>query len=174
MGISMGGVLTPRAAAFEHRPKVYVANPGVVSWYDVVNVTIAPLVGGADGLALIDSDPAAFNKKMNDLMAQSSFLKWGMDDTFWKHGVKTPVDLMLDLRKYDNSAIAGDIRSKMLLLHGEADEWAQIDELKKLMTAPTDIIRFDGTFAGQLHCQTGAWSILSHRLYNWLDENLKA
>tara|TARA_B110000503_G_scaffold133727_2_gene211695 strand:- start:431 stop:1789 length:1359 start_codon:yes stop_codon:yes gene_type:complete len=173
MGLSMGGVLAPRAAAFEHRPKVYVANPGVVSWLDVVNVTIAPLVGGEEGLKLIDSDPAAFDKIMNDLIAQSSFLQWGMDDTYWKQGVKTPVELMLELRKYDNTDVAANIRSKMLLMHGEADLWGQVDELKKMSGGPTDIVRFGGDYAGQLHCQTGAWSILNHKLYNWLDENLK-
>jgi len=174
MGLSMGGVLAPRAAAFEHRPKVYVANPGVVSWLDVVNVTIAPLVGGEEGLKLIDSDPVAFDKIMNDLIAQSSFLQWGMDDTYWKQGVKAPAELMVELRKYDSTSVAGNIRSKMLLLHGEADLWSQVEKLKKLSGGPTDIIRFDGEYAGQLHCQTGSWSIMSHKLYNWLDENLKA
>lgn len=173
MGLSMGGVLAPRAAAFEHRPKVYVANPGVVSWLDVVNVTIAPLVGGQSGLDLIDSDPAAFDKIMNDLIAQSSFMKWGMEDTYWKQGVHSPAALMIELRKYDNASVAKNIRSKMLLLHGEADLWGQVDKLKKISGGPTDIVRFDGEYAGQLHCQTGAWSILTHKLYNWLDENLK-
>lgn len=36
MGISMGGSLAPRAAAFEKRIKVCVSNPGVLSWPDII------------------------------------------------------------------------------------------------------------------------------------------
>lgn len=171
MGLSMGGVLAPRAAAFEHRPKVYIANPGVVSWAEIMNEFIEN-IAGADAPKLVDSDPAAFNLLISGLMEKAPMLKWAMEDSYWKHGVKTPAELMLDVRKYDNSATLKNIRSKILLIDGEADEWSQSAAMHKLLKVPTDLIRFTAQDTGLLHCQTAASAILNHRLYNWLDENL--
>ncbi len=173
MGISMGGFLVTRAAAFEYRPKVYVANPGVVNWAQVIEVTFEQLTG-PEGLKLVDTDPEAFDQLIYGLMKQIPLIEWGMDDMYWKHGAKTPTEVMLELRKYNNSVVVSQIRSKMLLLHGDADEWSQVEELQKSLKSRSDLVRFTAEEAGQLHCQTAAWGIHVHKLYNWLDENLKA
>lgn len=171
MGLSMGGVLAPRAAAFEHRPKVYIANPGVISWAEIMNEFIAE-IAGPDALSLVDSDPEAFNLRISRLMLKIPMLDWAMRDSFWKHGVATPAALMLDVRKYDNSATLKNIQSKMLLIDGEADDWSQSAAMHKLLPTSADIIRFTADDTGLLHCQTAASAILNHRLYNWLDDNL--
>lgn len=172
MGLSMGGYLSPRAACFEHRPKVYVANPPVVNWAEVTEITIRKLVGD-DGVALVDTDPAAFDTLIYELGKQSPLIEWGMADTVWKHGVKSPSEVMIELRRYDISDEVKNIQSKMLLIHSVADEWAQVEKMQALLPQPADLILFTLESSGQLHCQTGAWSILCERLYNWLDDNLK-
>jgi pimeloyl-ACP methyl ester carboxylesterase len=173
MGLSMGGFLSPRAACFEHRPKVYVANPPVVNWGHVTDITIRQMVGD-DGIALVDSDPAAFDALIDELGKRIPLVEWGMDDTVWKHGVNTAAEVMVDMRRYDISEEARNIKSRMLFLHGVADEWAQVDWIQKLLPEPGHLELFTPESTGQLHCQTGAWSIMCERMYNWLDDNLKA
>ena len=172
MGISMGGHLAPQAACFEHRPKVYVANPPSVDWSKVTEITIRQLLGD-EGYALADTDPAGFDALIYELGKSSPLLEWGIDDTMWKHGASTPTDMIRELRRFEFSDHAGKIRSKMLFMHGVDDEWAQIDWLQKLLPKPAYLEVFDTESTGQLHCQTGAWAILCERLYNWLDDNLK-
>jgi hypothetical protein len=170
VGISMGGALAPRAAAFEHRLKLLVANPGVLEWSRVVTGYIEERIPQAAGLA--EKDPAAFNAIMGGVIEQNPFLRWGMRDTMWKHGTTTPAQLFVEMKKYTNRGYAQMIRAKTLVIDGEAEEFGQARELYDALRCPKDYLLFTARETAQLHVQTGATAVQSQRIFDWLEDNL--
>jgi pimeloyl-ACP methyl ester carboxylesterase len=170
MGISMGGALAPRAAAYEHRLKLLVANPGVLEWSRVVTGYIEERIPQAVGLP--EKDPRAFNAMMSQVMEANPFLRWGMRDTMWKHGCTTPARLFVEMKKYTNRGIAERIRAKTLVIDGEAEEFGQAKELYDALRCPRDYLLFTARETAQLHVQTGATAVASQRIFDWLEENL--
>jgi alpha-beta hydrolase superfamily lysophospholipase len=179
MGISMGGALAPRAAAFEKRLKICIANPGVLSWADAIIGAFAeyPIL-----LRVLDANPDAFNKAIwgflkaaaltgNSLMSSAT---WWLKDSMWKHGVSSPADLIADLRRYTNVEIADRITCRVLVMDGEAEEFSagQARKLHDALRCPKDYMLFTAEDTGLVHCQTGALAVATQRMFDWLDEYL--
>src|SRR5262249_37077747 len=72
MGLSFGGYLAPRAAAFEHRLKVCIADPGVLDWGTAVKAHFPPAL-----LAAFDAGPDAFDAAVAALLAETPRFRWG-------------------------------------------------------------------------------------------------
>jgi len=170
VGISMGGALAPRAAAFEHRLKLVVANPGVLEWSRVVTGYITERIPQAADLP--DKDPAAFNALMDRIVTENPFMRWGMRDTMWKHGCTTAAQLFTEMKKYTNRGFTDRITAKMLVIDGEAEEFGQAKELYDALRGPRDYMMFTAREAAQLHVQTGATAVQSQRIFDWLEDNL--
>jgi pimeloyl-ACP methyl ester carboxylesterase len=170
MGISMGGALAPRAAAFEKRLKLLVANPGVIDWGLVFNGFITERYPEIADMP--EKDPQGFNALMAQVIAQNPFMRWGLTDTMWKQGVSTPAQLVVDMKRYTNRAIAERITAKTLVVDGEAEEWGQAKELFAALRCPKDYLLFTAAEAAQLHVQTGSTAVSNQRIFDWLEENL--
>ncbi|MGO9310919.1 MAG: alpha/beta hydrolase family protein [Spirochaetia bacterium] len=170
MGLSMGGALAPRAAAFEKRLKLLIANPGVYEWSRVVTGFIAERFPQA--VDLPEKDPGSFNALMNKVIEENPFMRWGMRDTMWKHGCATPAQLMVELKKYTNRGFAERITAKTLVIDGEAEEFGQAKELYDALRCPKDYMLFTARETAQLHVQTGATAVANQRIFDWLEDNL--
>lgn len=171
MGISMGGALAPRAAAFEHRLKLLIANPGVLDWSDMIDGQMRGFLG--DKLVdQLDQDPRAFDAEMAKIMKRDPFMRWAVDDMEWKHGKPTPSELLFELRRYDNTPTVGQIRANTLVMDGTADLWAQAKQLYAALRTPKDYMLFTARDTGLKHVQTGAMAISTQRLFDWFDENI--
>lgn len=170
IGISMGGYLAPRAAAFEHRLKLLVANPGVHDWsriYTGFLNDIDPML-----MLLSKTDPAAFDQRVGTMMEQSPFLRWGIVDSMWHHGVGSPSALLEDVARYRLEGIAERITSRTLVIDAEAEEWGQSRELLEALAAPKELLSFTEAEAAQFHVQPGALAVATHRLFDWIDREL--
>ena len=177
MGISMGGALAPRAAAFEKRLKLCIANPGVLSWADGIigNFSDYPML-----LKLLDTNPAAFNKTVFGFLKAAalagdslmSSATWWLKDSMWKHGASTPADLINELRKYDNTPVVERITCRTLVMDGAAEEFSagQAQKLYDALRCPKDYMLFTAEDTGLVHCQTGALAVATQRMFDWLDE----
>jgi len=170
MGLSMGGALAPRAAAFEKRIKVCVANPGVLSWPDI----ITGFLGQIDPQLkdLWKTDPEGFNNLIASISAQVPLVDWGIRDMMWKHGVQTPAKLMVQMQEYSNKDIVSEITCRLLVMDGAADEYSQGRDLFEAVACPKEYMFFGATDPALQHCQVGAQASSSARLFDWLDENL--
>jgi dienelactone hydrolase len=170
MGLSMGGALAPRAVAFEKRIKACIADPGVLSWSDIVY----GYLGAIDSqlTTLWRSDPEAFDARIEAIAAKVPLVDWAIRDTMWKHGSKSPLDLMIQLQDYSNHDIASKINCRMLVIDGAADDFSQGKALYNALTCPKDYMMFGADDPGLQHCQVGAQAWSSARIFDWLDENL--
>ena len=171
MGISMGGALAPRAAAFERRLKILVANPGVLNWAELIDGQMRQFLG-AEVYGLLESDPRAFDARVADRMRRDAFLRWGVRDLVWKHGARSPSQALLAMKAYDNRDSVARITARTLVMDGTGDPWAQGRRLFAAVRAPKDYMLFTAEDTGLLHVQNGALGVGSQRLFDWLDDEL--
>ena len=169
-GESMGGYLVPRAAAFEHRLKLIIANPGVIDWYRAFVENLELLVPGA--LDLLGEDEAAFNAAVEAMMEQNDFLRWGFEDYLWKHGVETASQLTRDLERYRLQGLETQIRAHTLVVNAEAETRGQAQALFDALTTRKDYLLFTASEAAQFHDQPGARAINTQRIFDRIDDAL--
>jgi alpha-beta hydrolase superfamily lysophospholipase len=170
MGLSMGGALAPRAAAFEKRIRICIANPGVLNW----GAAIYEHFEGYGLMGLLEISPRAFNAAAGALMKTWPTARWWFADAAWKHGATSPADLMIRLRAFNNESIVDRIGCRMLVMDGTAEEFTpgQAKKLYDALNCPKDYMLFTEEDTGLVHCQTGALSVASQRMFDWLDENI--
>ncbi len=170
MGLSMGGSLAPRAAAYEKRIKVCIANPGVLSWPEIVTGFLGQI--DAQLADLWRTDPEEFNNLVAYISAQVPLVDWGIRDMMWKHGVETPAELMVQMQAYCNKDMVSKISCRMLIMDGAADEYSQGRELFEAITSPKEYMFFGASDPALQHCQVGAQAVSSAHLFDWLEQNL--
>jgi hypothetical protein len=172
MGSSMGGALSPRAAAFEHRIRVLIANPGVLSWNHAMLSQFQQLF--PDALELLASDPAAFDQLIYELMTTVPLYDWYMRDSMNKHGAASPSALLKELEAFDNTSVVHQIRCRTLVMDGTAESYSvgQGKQLYDALSCPKEYLLFDETDTGLLHCQEAAQAVANHRMFDWVDEQL--
>jgi hypothetical protein len=153
MGLSFGGFLVPRAAAFEKRIKICIVDPGNANW------------GGAFAkrLQLIKKTPKSL---------RPPFMQFMLQDYAWKQGVSE--DSIIDeLKKYDNTGILDKITCKTLVMDGTNEP--MFGEAKKFFDAlkcQKNYMLFDETTTTQTHCQMGSYATATEYLFDWIEENL--
>ena len=170
VGISMGGALAPRAAAFERRIKLLIANPGVYEWSRIYTDFVAR--GNPDLAELPTRDPQRFNAIMAQAAQGSPLLKWGMVDSMWRHGVHSPSELFVSMKEYTNKGYAEKITAHTLVIDGEEEEYGQAKELFAALKCPKDYMLFTREETAPLHVQVGALAISSQRIFDWIDDNI--
>lgn len=155
MGMSMGGLLTVRAAAYEKRIKACVSDPGNLNW----GAMIAGPLGKMAALPFEKLPP-----QMRSLVT----------DYAWKHNIPRNIEAVLEvLKAFDYSADVGNITCKMLVVDGSAEMTP--DAAKNLYNAlncPKDYLLFDEKTTAQLHCQIGAPLTASEYIFDWICDNL--
>jgi hypothetical protein len=62
----------------------------------------------------------------------------------------------------------------MLIMDGTAEEFSsgQAKKLYDALSSPKEYMLFTEEDAGLVHCQTGALSVASQRMFDWLDEHV--
>lgn len=169
LGYSMGGYLAPRAAAFEKRIKVCIADGGVYDFYDTMTRNMPP-----DFLALAYSDPDKFNQDMYDYMKTHTQVRWAFYNGIWTFGVKTPAQYVSKMRAYTLEKVAKQISCHMLVIDSTADMFMK-GEAQKLFNAlecPKELLVFGPEQTAQAHCQMGAGAVSAEMILNRLDEIL--
>jgi hypothetical protein len=169
MGLSFGGYLAPRAAAFDARVKICIANPGCLSWSDMLLQSFPPELTAA-----FEQGADAFNATVEASIGAAPQYSWFMRDMFWKHGVSTPYDLFRDLKRYDLREVVDQIRCEVLVMDGTEEQFwhGQAQTFYDALSCPKHYMLFDETTTAQLHCQNGANATAAEMMYDWLDERL--
>jgi dienelactone hydrolase len=178
MGISMGGVLAPRAAALEPRIKALIAFDGI---YNLGQNTVDTLVPGTadEKLALLQADAAPeLDDGLAAAMAANSAFKWAVENGQWVFGVSSPravLRRMLDFNVADG--VAEKIACPTLVCAATSDlsfVAGQAERLYEHLTCPRTLITFTVDEAADAHCQVGAMRLAAGRIGDWLDDTFAA
>jgi pimeloyl-ACP methyl ester carboxylesterase len=171
-GMSFGGSLVLRAAAFEKRLKIVISNPPTYNW----GGSIRNILFGQypEMLNLLENDPNTFNQVIEQFIDSSpSYYRWWFNAARWKYGQETPADLLNHLQLYSLEGILQNVTCKVLLMDGTAEAWSPGDgELIHNLLPDSDYMLFTDQDTAAMHNQPGAFAVANQRMFDWLDDHL--
>ena len=173
MGLSFGGYLAPRAAAFETRLACCIANGGV---FDFLGSQLPPGTNRREYRQLLAADPASANRMLGDIAKANSDVRWAVANGMYTFGASSPAEWLLKAMDYDLSDVAGSIRCPTLVIDTE-NETAFRGQARKLYDAlacPKTWMLFTAEDGAEDHCQVGSPALSQQRILDWLEETLAA
>lgn len=153
VGMSMGGYLAPRAAAFDDRIDGVVAFD---TFFDIGEI--------ADGIVKMAANPQA--------RSSPDFI-WAMDNARWTMGTADLESTRQAFQAYKLAPVAARIRQPVLILAGAEDHFVPYHQTadfeKSLVNAKSVTTRiFDRASGGAEHCQLGAATLWHAAFFDWL------
>lgn len=172
MGVSLGGELAPRAAAFEERIAALIVNDGIYDFGASNLASVLPEHGAAAEASLRDQDAPEVDSMFETAMKQSTTAAWALTHGMFAMGAPTPrayVAAALDYHLRDGVAEA--ITCPTLVCEAEDDMFfsGQPQDLYDHLTCPKTLMRFTSSEGAGAHCQVGAARLAFARMYDWLD-----
>jgi alpha-beta hydrolase superfamily lysophospholipase len=175
MGISMGGVLAPRAAAFEKRISALVANDGIYDFGAAILKSVPPEQRAAAEAAFKAKEAPELDRMLEQQAKSSPTAAWEFTHGMFVFGAATPRAGMAEILKYHlRDGVAEQISCPTLVLDAESDMFfaGQPQALYDHLTCPKTMIRFTDAEGAGSHCQVGAHRMAFARIYDWLDDTL--
>jgi dienelactone hydrolase len=176
MGISFGGELAPRAAAFEKRIAALIANDGVYD-YGAANLTHVPAELRAAFLQMLTAKEAPqVDQMIEAAMKASPTADWGITHGMYAMGAPTPRAYLAAAQDYNlRNGIAEAISCPTLVCEAEGDIFfkGQPQVLYDHLTCPKTFMRFTESEGAGAHCQVGAGRLAFARMYDWLDDTFR-
>ena len=173
MGVSFGGYLAPRAAAFEKRIAAVIANDGIYD-YGAANLSAVPAEQRAAAAQAVRAKEAPqIDRMLEAAIKNSPTAAWAMTHGMFVTRTSTPrayVAATLDYHLRDG--IAEMITCPTLVLDAEEDIFfkGQPEMLYEHLTCPKTLMRFTTAEGAGAHCQVGAHRLAFGRIYDWLDD----
>ena len=175
LGMSFGGNLAPRAAAFDHRLAAVVACDGIYDAASAITESLPWERPEIDRRARAESDPG-LDQALAAMSAAGPTAKWAFAHGRYVMGVDTDrafLARMLDFTLADG--VAEKIACPVLVCEAEDDQFfrdkdhTEARRLYDHLTAPRTLISFTAEEGADAHCHVGAQRLLSGRIYDWLD-----
>ncbi|MBS0287540.1 MAG: alpha/beta fold hydrolase [Proteobacteria bacterium] len=158
MGVSYGGYLAARAAAFEPRLAALIANDGL---YDLYEATMA------------------YSEKSAELRqsVQTSLpttVRWALAQAKWVFQA-SPEEYIEKLKKYTLKEVASKISCPTLICEAENDHFfkGQPEKIFDALTCQKSYIRFTEEEGAGEHCHVGALALFNARIFDWLNNTLR-
>jgi pimeloyl-ACP methyl ester carboxylesterase len=176
LGLSMGGLLAPRAAAFEHRLAACVAMDGV---YDL-GLTVTQNMPGtrAEAEAALRAESAPeLDAMIEQLMTVNPNIRWAATHGQYVMGVDSPRAFFASYLDYTLAdGIAEQITCPTLVCDAREDIFfdGQPNLLFEHLTCEKRLLDFATAEGAGAHCQAGAQRLAFGRIYDWLDDILVA
>jgi pimeloyl-ACP methyl ester carboxylesterase len=175
MGISMGGVLAPRAAAFEKRIAALIANDGIYDFGAPQMASVPPAQREAFIAALNQKDAPELDRMLEEGMSKSPTSRWAGEHGKFVMGELTMHATFAKTLKFNlRGGIAEKISCPTLVLEAEDDMFfkGQPEELYEHLTCPKTLMKFTVEEGAGAHCQVGAHRLAFARIYDWIDDTL--
>jgi pimeloyl-ACP methyl ester carboxylesterase len=166
MGMSLGGYLAARAAAFEPRLHALILFNGVYDVYGNVLADVPPLLR-----SLFRQNSRIVDQILQVVMRVDVAKRWALTNGTWSGGFATPSDYFQGNRRYTLAGIASRIRCPTLVCDSERDHFFHdARTVYDALTCPKDYVRFTALDGAEEHCQFGALSRFHQHAFDWLDE----
>jgi dienelactone hydrolase len=175
MGISLGGELAPRAAAFEPRLAALIANDGLYD-YAAPHLAAVPPAQRAAFVKMLTAEHAPMiDSMLEQVMKTSPTARWAIIHGMYATGATTPRGYFAKALDYNlRNGVAEAIRCPTLVCDAQDDLFfkGQPQELFDHLTCRKTIIRFTAAEGAGAHCEVGASRLACARMLDWLDETL--
>jgi len=167
MGISLGGYLAPRAAAFEKRIKACIANGGVYDFHLASHLN-------QEEEKYLDTQKGAeeIDQAIYERMKSDASFRWTMANGMFTFQAQSPSAWLKMTRSYTMKNVAQKITCSTLIIDSEGDNYlpGQAKMLYDVLTCPKEFLLFTKEEGAEEHCQMGAMLISNARILDWLDD----
>ncbi|MDQ7804941.1 alpha/beta hydrolase [Amycolatopsis sp. A133] len=178
LGVSLGGMLAPRAAAFEHRLAAVVAVDGV---YDAGAAVTSMLPWPRE--EIVRRARAPHDEELDALLSAgrqaSPTLRWACDHGRYVLGAATDREFVAKYLEYTlEDGVAEKITCPVLVCEAANDLFfggERETEPRRLyahLEAPKTLLTFTAEEGADAHCHVGAQRLAAGRIYDWLDRTL--
>ncbi|HZD36869.1 MAG TPA: alpha/beta fold hydrolase [Nitrososphaeraceae archaeon] len=173
MGISLGGYLAARAAAFEKRIVNCILNDGVFDVYMAFARNFPKPITEIVEQNII-SKSEVIDSVIETTMGLLTGARWAYSHGMWVFGVSSPFELLRRTIDYTLKDIINKIECQTLVLEGEKDDSfpGQPKLVYKSLTCPKKYIVFREEEGAEDHCHIGALSLANQRIFDWLDGHI--
>ncbi|WP_028926071.1 alpha/beta hydrolase family protein [Pseudonocardia acaciae] len=174
LGQSLGGMLAPRAAAFEPRIAAVIAVDGV---YDAAAAVTAMFPLDADELARRARAPR--DDELDDMLRTAietnPTARWAFGHGQYVMGADSPRRFLASYLDYHlRDGVAERIACPTLVCSAADDLFfeGQPQRLFEHLTCPKTLLEFTAEEGADAHCHVGAQRLALARIYDWLDDVL--
>lgn len=173
IGISMGGCLALRAAAFEPRVKQVIAYDVFFDWLDTSLEKLKPVEPLLRILLNLRAS-GLFNIVLAGIMKKSPLFDWAMHQAMLVLGVSTSYEVFLKSTRYTTRDISPLVKQDVLLMAGTEDHVIPLSHFYQQMglvkNARSQTARlFTRDEHAQNHCQVGNLRLVVDNMTNWID-----
>ncbi|MEU4667244.1 alpha/beta fold hydrolase [Amycolatopsis sp. NPDC023774] len=173
LGLSLGGMLAPRGAAFDERIKAVVAVAGV---FDVGSAVTA--FQPWDRTAIERRANAPQDEELDKPLAAG---RWATDHGRYVMGAATDREF---LAKYLPYTLDGGVAERIkcptlvceaaddLFFNGDGETQPEARRVNERLTGPKTLLSFTYEEGADAHCHVGAQRLATAPVFDWLDETL--
>ncbi len=174
MGISLGGYLALRAAAFEKRISAVIAYNVIWDFYDVISSRKGEKFKWVLNILTGLSMKHMLNNIIKNKMKKDNFIRWGIEQGIMVMGSNSPYEFLKTLKYFSMKKISGNITQDILLTAGEKDHFVPLSFFYKQMKAITNAHSLTGRIftkqeGGESHCQLGNIDLPINYFSSWID-----
>src|SRR5579859_7692105 len=175
VGLSIGGGLVMRAAAFEPRVARVIAYDVLTDFFGANLGQIHPLIRGLLSTQLRLRAAPVVNVMAGIAMKQSPILEWGLAQGMHVTGTSSPYEYLQAIRRYSTADVSPLIEQDVLLLAGSQDHYVPSEQfqqqIRTLTKARSITARlFTKSESAQNHCQVGNYGLALRTMVDWLDD----
>ena len=179
LGISLGGYLAPRAAAFLPRIRRVIAFD--VCW-DLFEAGLSTRPRGlqiATRLLLGLRAGRILDALAHRQMDRDPFSRWAFEHGTYVFGVERPYDYLRRMKAFTTRRISSRITQDFLLLAGSEDHYMPLEHFHRQARALSNVRSFTGRIftraeSAHTHCQCGNLGLALRVMLDWIDERSAA
>ena len=175
IGLSLGGCLVMRAAAFEPRVDRVIAYDVLTSFQEVNLGQTRPGIRGILQTLLWLRAAMIVNWLVGSVARTNPVVEWGLQQGMHVTGANSNFEYLKAVAQFETADVSASISQDVLLLAGSEDHYVPVeqwhDQIRMLTSARSITARlFTRSEHAQDHCQVGNFGLALRTILNWLDE----
>lgn len=175
IGMSLGGYLALRAAAYEKRVKKVIAYDILADFFDIVMHQIDPALRDIYKDMIIQEKAQEVNTSLKQLMEKSLMLEWAFMQGMHITGSNSPYEFIHKTISYNTASFSHLLTQNVLLLAGQNDHYVPIsqftEQIKTLNNVHSLTARmFTERETASNHCQIGNLGLVTDVMLNWIKQ----
>lgn len=175
IGMSLGGYLGLRAAAYEPRISKVIAFGVIYDFFQVLLRAGGPKVRDLAESLIESKQVNALNKVMFGIMKRDLLVNWGVNHGMYVFGVDSPYKYIEKARLFTTAEISSLITQDVLLMMGTKDHfiplemfYKQIEALKNIKSLTCRL--FTEKESAASHCQMDNFKLALDVILNWIEQ----
>ncbi len=173
IGLSLGGMLAPRAAAFEGRIKRVVAWSLLSNLFDLFLYDMPESFQQVTRLLMKMENEEVINLIMKNLMKKDPLIEWATNHGMHNMGVYTPYEYLKKINQFQYMDVATEITQDFLLIGAEKDHFIPVEFCKPIIEELKNVNSltyrlFTEKESAENHCNAGNTKLVLDTIINWI------